>query len=108
MTEIVSEQQLNPDYVVDVTKPSHLAWWAAAFDVPEQAVIEAVEVVGPQATEVFRYLQRDAARATDRSATHHASDRRRSDRRGEDRRATALGYSDEVAADEAQHGSEQR
>jgi|SRR5215510_8773188 len=106
MTEIVSEQQLSPNYVVDVTKPAHLAWWAAAFEVPEQALIEAVEVVGPQATEVFRYLQ-DDARPTERNAPHHASDRRQSDRRGADRRATTLRFPDEIVADEAHVGSEQ-
>jgi hypothetical protein len=107
MTEIVNEQQLSPNYVVDVTKPAHLAWWAAAFDVPEQALIEAVEFVGPQATEVFRYLQRDDAQRSETSAAHHASERRRSDRRSADRRATTLGFPDEIGADEAQIGSEQ-
>src|SRR5215831_10144010 len=106
MSEIVSEQQLSPNYVVDVTKPAHLAWWAAAFDVPEQALLEAVEVVGPQATEVFRYLQRDDARPTERHAPHHASDRRRSDRRGADRRATTFGFPDAIVADEAHIGRE--
>ena len=108
MNEIVSEQQLSPNYVVDVTKPSHLAWWAAAFDVPEQAVIEAVEVVGPQATEVFRYLQRDGTQPSNRSAPHHASDRRRSDRRRADPRATALGFSEEIVAGDAPHRIQQR
>ena len=103
MTEILSEQQLSPRYLVEVTKPSHLSWWAAAFDVPEQAVSEAVEVVGPQAIEVLRYLQRDRAHPTDRSAPHHASDRRCSDRRG-----TALWFPDEVLAGEVHHGSEPR
>jgi len=46
MTEIVSEEQLSPKYIVDVTKPSHVAWWAAAFEVQERALIEAVEAVG--------------------------------------------------------------
>ena len=102
MNEIVSEQQLSPNYVVDVTKPSHLAWWAAAFDVPEQAVIEAVEVVGPQATEVFRYLQQDGAPPTNRSAPYHASDRRGADR------ATVLGFPEEIVAGDAPHRSQQR
>jgi len=108
MTETISEQQLSPNYVVDVAKPSHLTWWAAAFDVPEQAVIEAVEVVGPQAIKVFFYLQRDRARAADRIAPHRSSDRRHSDRREADRRAPALGFLEEVVAEEAHHGSGQR
>ena len=108
MTEIVSERQLSPNYVVDVTKPSHLAWWAAAFAVPEQAVIEAVDVVGPQATEVLRYLQQFSARSSARSAPDRSPDRRHSDRRSADRRTTALGFPEEVVAGQAHHGSVQR
>jgi len=108
MNEIVREHELSPNYVVDVTKPFHIAWWAAAFDVPERTLIEAVEVVGPQATEVFRYLQRYVARPTDRSGPHHASDRRQSDRRGVDRRTTPLELPDEAVAGEAHHETEQR
>jgi Protein of unknown function (DUF3606) len=108
MTEIVSEQQLSPKYIVDVTKPSHVAWWAAAFEVPERTLIEAVEVVGPQATEVFRYLQQDAARAGEESALHRSPDRRHSGRREADRRATELALPDEVAAGQARHGSDRR
>ena len=108
MNEIVNEQELSPSYVVDVTKPSHLAWWAAAFDVPERTLIEAVKLVGPQAIQVFHYLQRHAAEPTARSGSHHTSDRRRSDRRGADRRATTFGLPDEAVAGEVHHGTEQR
>jgi len=104
-TEIVSERQLSPNYVVDVTKPSHLAWWAAAFDVPEQTLIEAVDVVGPQATEVFRYLQYGTEPSV-KSASDRSPDRRHSGRRASDRRSTALDFTDEVVADHAHHGSE--
>src|SRR5262245_26271118 len=106
MSEIVSEEQLNPNYVIDVTKPSHLAWWAAAFAVPEQAVIEAVDVVGPQATQVLRYLQQDCAHSTHGSEPDYSADRRRSDRREADRRVTE--FPDEAMAVGAQHGSDQR
>ena len=108
MTEIVRAQELSPSYVVDVTKPFHIAWWAAAFDVPERTLIEAVELVGPRATEVFRYLQRYVAQPADRNGPQHVSDRRQSDRRGADRRATTVGLPDEVVAGEAQHETEQR
>jgi len=90
MSEIVSEEQLSPNYVVDVTKPSHLAWWAAAFDVPERALIEAVDAVGPQATEVFHYLQEDREQLADSNQADQSPERRLSDRRAADRRTIEL------------------
>jgi hypothetical protein len=52
-------QRLKSDkrYVIDATKPWHVAWWAAEFDVSEDALLEAVDVVGNQARAVEYHLR---------------------------------------------------
>ncbi len=49
-------QRLRTDklYVIDATKPWHVAWWAAALGVSEDSLLEAVDVVGNQAR-AFEY-----------------------------------------------------
>lgn len=59
MTERTSEPQLSPTYVIDVTKPVHVSWWAAALGVTEQELAEAVSTIGVRAIEVCRYLRKD-------------------------------------------------
>ena len=59
MTERAIEPQLSPNYVIDVSKPVHVSWWAAALGVTEQELAEAVSAIGVRATEVCRYLRKD-------------------------------------------------
>lgn len=59
MTERISEPQLSPNYVIDVSKPVHVSWWAAALGVTEQELAEAVSAIGVQAIEVCRYLRKE-------------------------------------------------
>jgi len=33
-------------FVIDETKPAHVAWWSAPFDVPEDALLAAIHAVG--------------------------------------------------------------
>ena len=44
-------------YVIDVTKQWHVAWWAAELGVPEDSLLEAVDVVGNQARAVEFHLR---------------------------------------------------
>ena len=44
-------------YWIDVTKPWHLAWWAAELGVSEDSLLEAVDVVGNQARAVEFHLR---------------------------------------------------
>ena len=43
-------------YVIDVTKPWHVSWWAAEFGVSEDTLLEMVDIVGNQARAVEYYL----------------------------------------------------
>ncbi len=98
MIENAIEQQLNPKYIIDVTKPFHVAWWAAIFGVNEQELIDAVNAVGMQATQVYRYLGEEGARAADWHIPYRSPDRRHADRRRAERRATTRGLSAELTA----------
>ncbi len=60
------EQRLNPNYIIDVSKPFHVSWWATALDATEQDLIRAVNAVGARAIEVFYYLRHEGARSTKR------------------------------------------
>jgi hypothetical protein len=46
----------NNQYVIDVSKSWHIAWWAAELGVPQSWLVEAVVVVGNQARDVEEYL----------------------------------------------------
>ena len=63
-------------YLIDVTKPWHVAWWAKKFGVSEDSLLEAVEAVGNQARAVEYHLRvgkpnerRIAPRNTDSGCT---------------------------------------
>jgi Protein of unknown function (DUF3606) len=56
MTENVVEESLRHRYVIDVSKPVHLSWWAATLDVREADLIQAVNAVGAQVQDVYGYL----------------------------------------------------
>jgi uncharacterized protein DUF3606 len=43
-------------YVIDVSKPWHVAWWAAEFGVSEDCLLDMVNIVGNQARAVEYYL----------------------------------------------------
>ena len=42
--------------VIDRNKPAHLGWWAAEFNVSEQALLAAIDAVGERADAVRNYL----------------------------------------------------
>jgi len=59
-------------YMIDVTKPWHVAWWAAEFGVSEDSLLDIIDIVGNQARAVENYLalreareQRETAAAPD-------------------------------------------
>ena len=64
------EQQLSPNYIIDVSKPFHVRWWAATLGVTEQGLGRAVNAVGVRAIEVFCYLRQEAVRSTERRSHH--------------------------------------
>ena len=43
-------------YVIDVSKPWHVAWWAAELGVSEDSLLDIVDIVGNQARAVEYYL----------------------------------------------------
>jgi Protein of unknown function (DUF3606) len=57
-------QRLKCDkrYVIDATKPWHVAWWASELGVSEDSLFEAVDVVGNQARAVEFHLRRGKPR----------------------------------------------
>ena len=42
--------------MIDITKPRHVAWWAAELGVSEDTLLEMVDIVGNQARAVEYYL----------------------------------------------------
>jgi len=44
-------------YVIDASKPWHLAWWAEQFGVSEDELVEAMLVVGPDAGAVAEFIK---------------------------------------------------
>lgn len=67
MSARIIELKLSPKYVIDVSKPFHVSWWAATLGVTEEEVIEAVTSSGARAIDAFRYLCRERKRSTDTS-----------------------------------------
>ena len=49
---------LSERYVIDLSKPWHVAWWAKEFGVSEQLLCAAVVLIGEQAEAVRDYVQR--------------------------------------------------
>ncbi len=49
-------------YWIDVTKPWHVAWWAAELDVSEDSLLDIIDIVGNQARAVEYYLSLREAR----------------------------------------------
>lgn len=50
---------LSNKYVIDVSKPWHVAWWAARLGISEQQVVDLVKRVGDNAENVRNHLRRD-------------------------------------------------
>lgn len=50
-------------FVIDVEKPVHVAWWAQQFDVTEEEVVRAVAAVGNRADAVQDHLASQQAKA---------------------------------------------
>ena len=46
----------NEHYLIDTTKPWHVAWWAAEFGVSEGELLAAVEIMGNRACMVEFHL----------------------------------------------------
>ena len=46
----------NKRYVIDVSKPWHVAWWAAELGVSEDSLLDMVDIVGNQARVVEYYV----------------------------------------------------
>jgi len=59
--EQTSTSVLSKEYVIDLSKPWHVAWWAKEFGVPESLLTEAVTHVGDHAEVVHLYLQQHSA-----------------------------------------------
>ena len=57
---------LSHGYVIDMSKPFHIAWWAATLGVDQTDLVRAVKAVGAAADEVYWYLSR---RASDHQAS---------------------------------------
>jgi hypothetical protein len=75
MIEKAIEQQLSPKYIIDLSKPFHVAWWAATLGVSEQDLVRAVNAVGTQATDVSCYLRQRAGCSVGGHSRHRSPDR---------------------------------
>jgi hypothetical protein len=53
-------ESLNHRYVIDTSKPFHVSWWATALGVSETELVEAVNAVGVETTDVYYYLRMKA------------------------------------------------
>jgi Protein of unknown function (DUF3606) len=49
-------------YLIDVTKPWHVAWWAAELGVTDDSLLDIIDIVGNQARAVEYYLALREAR----------------------------------------------
>ena len=47
---------IHTRYVIDITKPWHVAWWAEELGVSEDSLLDMVDIVGNQARAVEYYL----------------------------------------------------
>jgi hypothetical protein len=64
----------NRRYLIDITKPWHVAWWAAELGVSEEALLDIIDVVGNQARAVEYYLGLREASEERESVTAAAPD----------------------------------
>jgi len=56
---------LSQGYIIDVSKPFHVAWWAATLGVDQADLVRAVRAVGAEADAVYWYLSRQSRDASD-------------------------------------------
>jgi hypothetical protein len=49
-------------YVIDVSKSWHIAWWASVLGVSEDALLDAITLVGNESDAVEEYLGNHSAR----------------------------------------------
>ncbi len=49
-------------YLIDVTKPWHVAWWAAELGISENSLLDIIDIVGNHARAVEYYLALHEAR----------------------------------------------
>ena len=64
----------NKRYLIDITKPWHVAWWAAELGVSEEALLDIVDIVGNQAHAVEYFLGLREAREQQETVTVAAPD----------------------------------
>ena len=58
MQQATTSTILSDRYVIDLSRPWHVAWWAKEFGVSEQLLCAAVVLIGEQAEAVRDYVQR--------------------------------------------------
>jgi len=54
---------VNPKYVIDLSRPSEVTWWAAHLAVSEMDLIDAAKTVGAEVGRLSSYLRQVKARA---------------------------------------------
>ena len=54
---------VNPKYVIDLSRPSEVAWWAAHLAVSEEDLVEAAKAVGAEVGRLSAYLRQVRDRA---------------------------------------------
>jgi hypothetical protein len=69
----IATAQLSPKYVIDSSKPFHIAWWAATLGVSQEDLVRAVNAVGTKATDVSLYLRRCAGSSAGRHSRRSAN-----------------------------------
>jgi len=74
-------EQLSPRYIIDVTKPFHVSWWAVTLGVTEQDLVRAVNMVGTRAIDARYYLSQEGARPAERRSQHRLRTRPLSEER---------------------------
>ena len=52
---------VNPKYVIDLSRPPEVAWWAAHLAVSEKELVEAAQAVGAEVGRLSSYLRRYCA-----------------------------------------------
>jgi len=65
MRKAAAAELLGHGYVIDVSKPFHIAWWAATLGVDQADLVRAVRAVGAKADEVYWHLSRQMRHASD-------------------------------------------
>jgi hypothetical protein len=65
MRKAAAAELLSRGYVIDVSKPFHVAWWAATLGVNQADLVRAVRAVGAEVDEVYRYFSRQMRHVSD-------------------------------------------